>query len=294
MHEVLQQLISSLSVGSVYALVALGVALLSNILGLVNFAHGDLMVLGAYAMSLFTMSDSFVIAVAVGIASTAVAAVLLERVAFRPVRGASPTVLLLTSFAVSVILQNVFLVVFGGSPRPIPYPGWSGESVELAGLSIGYLDIVTLLTTALLLVLLRIFLYKTVLGLAMRATAEDFQATRAVGIPANAIVPVAFVISGALAGIAAVFWFSNSALVGANMGLSPVLKGFIAAILGGLGSLSGPVLGAFLLAFAEGFFQLVLPGSVLPYSEALVYSAVVVVLFLRPQGLLVRSVEQKA
>lgn len=294
MHEVAQQLVSALSEGSVYALVALGVALLSNILGLINFAHGDLMVLGAYVMSLFTSANSFGVAVAVGVVSTAVAAILLERVAFRPLRGASPTVLLLSSFAVSVILENVFLIVFGGTPRAIHYPDWVSAGFHVAGVSIGYLDVITFGTTVILLVALRLFLRGTVMGLAMRATAEDFEATRVVGIPANAIVPVAFLISGLLAGIAAVFWFANSSLVGSTFGLTPVLKGFIAAILGGIGSLSGPVLGAYLLAFVEGFFVLVLPDSAVPYSEALVYVVVILVLFLRPQGLLSRNVEQKA
>ncbi len=294
MQEILQQLVTALSAGAVYALVALGVALLSNILGLINFAHGDLMVLGAYAMTLPLLGGSFVLVALVGILVTALGAVILERIAFRPVRGASPTVLLLTSFAVSVVLQNVYLAAFGGPPRSIPYPEWTSHQLMVGDVAIRAFDLVTVGVTFAILAALALVLRRSVIGLAMRAAAEDFQATRIVGIPANTVVVAAFAVSGVLAGVAAIFWFSNAGLVGPNSGLSPVLKGFIAAILGGMGTLSGPVLGAFLLALAEGVFQVVLPTGALPYTDAFVFIVVIVVLFLRPQGLLSRRVVQKA
>jgi branched-chain amino acid transport system permease protein len=294
MHEIAQQFVSALAVGSVYALVALGIAVLYNILGLINFAHGELMVVSAYVMSLFTSPAVFGLVVVVGIIAASVATLALERVAFRPVRGAPATTLLLTSFAVSVILQNVCLAVFGGPPRPIPYPDWTRTDFEVAGISIGYFEVVTFVVTLLILGLLTLALRRTVIGIAWRAAAEDFPATRLVGIRANAVILVAFAVSGALAGIAAVFWFSNSGLVGATSGLAPVLKGFIAAILGGLGTLSGPVLGGFLLAALEAFFQIVLPTGALPYVDAFVFVVVIAVLFLRPQGLLTRVAVQKA
>lgn len=294
MHEIAQHAVSALSVGSVYALVALGIAVLYNILGLVNFAHGNLMVLPAYVMSLFASGAPFVVVVFTGIVGAIAAMLLLERVAFRPVRGAPPTTLLLSSFAVSVVLQNVYLATFGGPPRPIPYPGWTRSEFVVGGISIGYFDVVTFGVTLAILAGLTLALRRSVIGIAMRAAAEDFPATRLVGIRANSVIIAAFAVSGALAGVAAVFWFSNSALVQATSGLTPVLKGFIAAILGGLGTLTGPVLGGFVLAAVEAFFEVVLPSSAVPYADALVFVVVIAVLYVRPQGLLTRTAVQKA
>jgi len=289
MREAAQQTVSALSVGSVYALVALGIGILYNILRLVNFAHGDLLTLAAYVMSLYGHSVGFALVVVSGLGAATGAGLLLERVAFRPMRGAPPATLLLTSFAVSVILESVYLLVFGGPPRPIPYPSWTRAHFVVAGVSVGWMEVASLVTTMIVLVLLGLALRYTVLGLALRAAAEDFPITRLMGIRANVVILAAFAISGAVAGIAAVFWFANSALVGPTAGLTPVLKGFIAAILGGLGSLSGVVMGGFLLAGAEALFQAVLPASALPYVDALVFMIVILVLFVRPQGLLTRT-----
>jgi len=282
---------STLSSGGVYALVALGIAVLYSILRLVNFAHGELMVIGAYAMSVLSVSGVpfVVVAIAAPLAAMATALVL-ERLVFRPARGAPDTTLLLMSFTVSVILQNVLLFSFGGTPREIDFPGWMESSFSVGTAQVAWLDVATFGTVVVVLIALTLVLHRTVIGIALRAAAEDFEATRLMGIRANRVVVAAFAVSGAVAGIAAVFWFAKAGVIGPNEGTAPLLSGFIAAIIGGLGTLTGAVLGGFLLAFVEALFQTFLSGTYLPYANAFVFLVVIAVLLVRPGGLLNRDV----
>jgi branched-chain amino acid transport system permease protein len=290
MDMFLQQLVNALSLGGTYALLALGLAVVFSIMGLINFAHGELMTATGYGLCfalLFGMPFGLAVvaALAVGIALV----LLMERTAFRPVRGASGTTLLLTSFAVSAILRVLFQNFISARPQPVPMPMSLSGTLEIGGLHIGVIQAISILVTVIMLAGLNLFLRTTVLGRAMRAASEDFAIVRLMGIRANAVVATAFAISGLLAGVAGILWVAQRGSVDPLMGFLPVLKAFIAAIIGGLGSLSGAVAGGFLLGFIEVFLQAYLPESLLSYRDAFTILLVIAVLLFAPQGLLARK-----
>ncbi|WP_181257177.1 branched-chain amino acid ABC transporter permease [Pseudaminobacter soli (ex Li et al. 2025)] len=290
----LQQLVNALSLGGTYALLALGLAVVFSIMGLINFAHGELMTAAGYGMCFALIAGlPFGVAVIVAIVVAVVLVLLMERIAFRPVRGASGTTLLLTSFAVSAILRVLFQNFVSARPKPVPMPMSLSGTIEIAGLHIGIIQAISILMTVVMLVGLNIFLRTTVLGRAMRAASEDFAIVRLMGIRANAVVATAFAISGLLAGVAGVLWVAQRGSVDPLMGFLPVLKAFIAAIIGGLGSLSGAVAGGFLLGFIEVLLQAYLPENLLGYRDAFTILLVIGVLLFAPQGLLARKVALK-
>ncbi|MDH6230526.1 branched-chain amino acid transport system permease protein [Mesorhizobium soli] len=290
----LQQLVNALSLGGTYALLALGLAVVFSIMGLINFAHGELMTAAGYGMCFALIAGlPFGLAVIVAIAVAVVLVLLMERIAFRPVRGASGTTLLLTSFAVSAILRVLFQNFVSARPKPVPMPMSLSGTIEIAGLHIGIIQAISILMTVVMLVGLNIFLRTTVLGRAMRAASEDFAIVRLMGIRANAVVATAFAISGLLAGVAGMLWVAQRGSVDPLMGFLPVLKAFIAAIIGGLGSLSGAVAGGFLLGFIEVLLQAYLPENLLGYRDAFTILLVIGVLLFAPQGLLARKVALK-
>jgi branched-chain amino acid transport system permease protein len=290
MDMFLQQLVNALSLGGTYALLALGLAVVFSIMGLINFAHGELMTAAGYGLIFSIMLGvPFALALPAAVLVAMLLAVLMERVAFRSVRGASGTTLLLTSFAVSAIIRVLFQNVISARPMPVPIPMALSGTIEIAGLHLGIIQAISILVTILMLVGLNLFLHGTVLGRAMRAAAEDFAIVRLMGIRANAVVATAFAISGLLAGVAGVLWVAQRGSVDPLMGFLPVLKAFIAAIIGGLGSLSGAVAGGFLLGFAEVFLQAFLPENLLSYRDAFAIVLVIAVLLYAPQGLLARK-----
>lgn len=287
MEILFQQFVNALALGGTYALLALGLAMVFSVLGLINFAHGDLMTITGYAMFYaIGLGLGFPLAVVVGILAAVAAAVLMERVAFRPVRNASMATMLLTSFAISTILHMLFQNLISARPRAIPVPGWMIGSIDIGAFSIGTIQGISILSTAVLLVALSLFLRRSNIGIAMRAASLDFPVTRLMGINANAVIATAFGISGLLAGVAAVLWLAQRGSVDPLMGFLPVLKAFIAVVLGGLGSLSGAVVGGFVLAFIEVSLRAFLPESWIPFRESIALTLVIMLLLFRPEGLL--------
>jgi branched-chain amino acid transport system permease protein len=284
---VAQQIINAISLGGVYALLALGLAIVFSIVGLINFAHGELMTVSGYTLlASLLLGFPFPAAVIVAIASGALAAVAMERVAFRPMRGASITSLLLTSFAVSSLLKVVFQNGVSARPQAVAMPGWMSGALSFGDFTIGVGPAISIVVSVLALVALEIFLRRSMTGTAMRAAAEDFDVVRLMGIPAGRIIATAFLLSGLLAGLAAMLWVAQRASVDPMMGFTPVLKAFIAAVVGGLGSLPGAVAGGFLLGAIEVLLQATLPSALAPYRDAIVLSGVIAVLLVRPQGLI--------
>jgi branched-chain amino acid transport system permease protein len=261
-----------------------------SVLGLINFAHGELMTITGYAM-FFAIAAGipFPIAVILGIVAATLAAILMERIAFRPVRDANTATMLLTSFAVSTILHMLFQNLISARPKAIPVPDWMIGAINLGGLSIGVIQVMSISATTLLLLALTIFLRRSILGIAMRAASLDFPVTRLMGINANAVIATAFGISGLLAGVAGVLWLAQRGSVDPLMGFLPVLKAFIAVVLGGLGSLPGAVLGGFVLAFIEVSLRAFLPDDWLPFRESITLTLVIILLLVRPEGLLGRK-----
>jgi branched-chain amino acid transport system permease protein len=286
MTTVIQNIIDALALGSLYALFALGVALIFGIMRLVNFAHGELIMVAAYTLVL--VGDvPFVVKIGASILVAIVIALIMERVAMRPVRDSNPTTLLITSFAVSYLLQNLAILILGSTPRSGQVSGALSKSFQIGDLSISKLNVVTIVVTLALLGGLGLFLNRTAMGVQMRAAAENFRMARLLGVPANRVIATAFGISGLLAAIAAIFLVAQTGTVSPVVGLSPVLFAFMATVLGGLGSLYGAVVGGFLLGAASVALQALLPVEISGYRDAFLFGAVLLVLVLRPQGLIV-------
>ena len=282
-----QQVINAVSLGGVYALLALGLAIVFSIVGLINFAHGELITLAGYSLlAALLFGLPFPAAVLVAVCCAALAAVAMERIAFRPMRGASVTSLLLTSFAVSSLLKVVFQNGVSARPQAVAVPGWMSGAFSIGNFTIGVGPAISIVVSVLALIALELFLRRSVTGTAMRAAAEDFDVVRLMGIPANRIIATAFLLSGLLAGLAAMLWVASLASGDPLMGFTPVLKAFIAAVVGGLGSLPGAVAGGFLLGVTEVLLQAILPPALAPYRDAIVLSGVIALLLVRPQGLI--------
>jgi branched-chain amino acid transport system permease protein len=289
LHEFVQQCINGLSLGSTYALLALGLAMVFSIMGLINFAHGELLTIGGYVMWVLLDHDtSWAAVVPLTLVACVLAAVAMERVAFRPLRGASIATLLITSFAVSFLIQTALQIFISAEPEPILHTGWADASYSVGPYTIGRIQLVTAATTLGVLVLLTVFLRRTLLGISIRAAAEDFSAVRLMGVSANRVVISAFALSGLLAGIASLLYFAQAGAVDPGTGTPPVIKAFIAVTLGGLGSLTGAVLGGYLLGFTDQILQAVHSPTVLQFHDAIVLAVLVGILLLRPQGLIGR------
>ncbi|MCU0910122.1 MAG: branched-chain amino acid ABC transporter permease [Rhodobacteraceae bacterium] len=286
MDLILQQMVNAVSLGGIYALLALGLAVVFSIVRLINFAHGEVMTVAGYGIWIALASAwPVAAAVALGLAVAILAAVSMERVAFRAMRGADVTTLLITSFAVSEIIKVLFQNGISARPVPVVLPAWMSGTLDLGPVRIGVIALISILTVALSLVLLSVFLRRTVMGLAMRAAAEDFPVVRLMGLRANHVIALAFAVSGILAGVAAVLWVAQRGSVDPLMGAAPVLKAFIATVLGGLGSLTGAVIGGFVVGAVEVCLQGFLPQSLLPYREAISLALIIAVLVWRPDGL---------
>lgn len=293
MEYALQQTLNALSIGGEYALLALGLAIIFSVMGLVNFAHGELIALGGYAMY-FTMlfaGPPVALLIPICVIAAMLAAVAFDQVAFKPVRNAPPTTGLLTAFGVSIIIQNILVIFVATRARPVPTPDWMRGNIMMGNISVPVLQLLEFVVTCLALAGLLLLLNRTNMGLAMRAAARDFVAVRMMGIRANRVIMTAFAVSGALAGIAAVFIISRRGAVDPFMGFIPLLKAFVACVLGGFGSLLGALVGGLVLGCLEVFLQSVLPSHIAGYRDAFVFLLVGMVLVLKPEGLVGKRVE---
>jgi branched-chain amino acid transport system permease protein len=281
----LQNAINAMSLGGLYSLVALGVALIFGVMGFINFAHGELLMIGGYVL-IYVAPTNWLEAVPATVAVVVVAALLMERIAFRPVRGASPTTLLITSFAVSYFLQNLALLTVGTLPRSVNFPPSVSMSIAVGGLSIPRLAIADIVTALVLLTALGALLKWTLIGTQMRAAAQDFEMARLLGVRANRVIAFAFALSGLLAAAVSLLFVAQVGIVTPTMGVAPALVGFVATVLGGMRSLVGAAIGGFLLGVATIVAESELPPNLSSYRDAFVFGAVILVLLVRPQGLL--------
>jgi len=288
MEYVLQQGLNALAFGAEYALVALGLAVIFSIMGLVNFAYGEIIATAAYsvllavALGLASPVAAIVLAVAMGI----LASVLLERVAFRPVRNAPLTTGLLSAFGVSIILQNLFQLLISPRPQAVPLLNGLNQTLMIGPYAVSSLQLMQLGTAIIAGGGLVLFLRHSTIGIAMRAAAGDFSTVRLQGIRANRVIAAAFALSGALAGIAAVFILARRGSVAPDMGFGLVLKAFVACVIGGFGSLAGAALGGLVLGFIEVGLLVALPSEYGGIKETLTYCIVIALLLLRPEGLI--------
>lgn len=280
--------IDTLALGSLYALMSLGLVLVYGILKLVNFAYGEYIMFGGYMLWAFgTMTNlPWYVTAIIAILLTALLAYVSEIVAFRPVRNHSADALLVTSFAVSILLQNGALISVSPRSKAVPLPDLFAQTVSFFGITTPIRNLIMIATVIVLLLALSLLMRKTVLGIAMRAAAEDFITARLMGVPANLVISSAFILSGLIAGVTVFFWTGRTGAVNPTMGAAPLLVAFVAVVVGGMNSLPGAVLGGYLYAIFFNVLGLTLPAGLTSYREAIMFLVVIIFLLLRPEGIL--------
>lgn len=284
----IQQLINALGLGSQYALMAVGLAMVFAVMRLINFAHGTVMMASAYIGLLLLQHGLPFPAVALGaIVGAAVLGVLIERIAYRPVRGAPDVALLLNSFAVAVFLENLAILLFSPRSRPFPMPALLTQVLHPGGnLFLPSIHLWAFGGALVALGALAFFVTRTRLGTAMRAAAENPTAAQLLGIEIGKVTTLAFAIGSAMAGLAVLFWTAHVGTINPTMGFEPVLKAFVACVIGGFGTIPGAVLGGYLLGALEVLLQGSLPSTIVGYRDAMVYGILILILLVRPGGIL--------
>ncbi len=292
---IFQTAISALSFGSFYALGALGIGLLFSVLRLINFAHGDFITIGGYA--LIVPSSAVVATLSIGgfhpallaiciIVLVTFVALLSYFVVFQHVQNSSPATMMIVSFALGYVLQNVIVMIYEGRPKAVNlFPELTGPIQIAEGVSVPLLQLVIIAVTWLLLVALVLFFRRTTAGVQMRAAAEDFRMARMLGVRGKRLIALAFILSGLLAGIMSLLFVTQKGVLMYNMGLSIMLFFFIATVIGGMGSLIGAVVGGYAVGIASVVLSAVLPEDVRPFRDACVFLLVIIILLWRPQGL---------
>ncbi|TFD67738.1 branched-chain amino acid ABC transporter permease [Cryobacterium ruanii] len=296
MNYILQQLVNGLALGSIYALLAIGLTMVYGILRLINFAHGDLMMLGAYVSSIFISATVVPILFAVMIPTLlmAVMGLIVERTAYKPLRGAPEVAMLITSLGVSRLIQNSTVLALSPQPRAFSLPGDLTKTMNVGGIRFTQLDVLTFALVIVLMVLLTLYINRSKTGMAMRASSENLQAARLIGINVNWAIGAAFVLGSALAGTAGFLWASRYGIIDPFMGFLPGVKAFVAAVIGGIGSIRGAVVGGVLLGVAEIGFVGFLPPEFSGYRDAFVFTLLLIVLLVRPNGLFGASEVERA
>ena len=303
MSTILQHTVDAVALGSLYALTALGIGLIFGVMRLINFAHGDFIMVGAFSLVVPSSAATSTLLIGAWPAPLLIAgvcgvvillALATERLAFRPVRQADPAVLLITSFAVSFFLQHAVIAIHGGRPKSANIWPDLMDSLTVGGVRIPQLQLVTIVVTLVLLAVLVLFLKRTAIGVAMRAASEDFLMARLLGIRANHVIAAAFAISGLLAAVVSLLYVAQTSVLSFQMGVPLVLFAFIATVVGGMGNLVGAVLGGYVVGIGSVFFQVILPEAWRSNRDVWVYALVLLILLFRPSGLLrSRSMEEK-
>ena len=289
----LSYLINGISLGSVYAIIALGYTMVYGIARMLNFAHGDVIMVGGFTVFTIvtTMGGSPVVGILASVVVCTVLGVTIERVAYRPLRDASPLAVLITAIGVSYLLQNVALLIFGSNARQftsvITVP-----ALKLAGgkLSISSVTIVTILSCIVIMAALMTFINKTKMGQAMLAVSEDRGAATLMGINVNRTISVTFAIGSALAAVAGVLLCSAYPSLSPYTGSMPGIKAFVAAVFGGIGSIPGAFIGGILLGIIENLAKAYISSQL---SDAIVFSVLIIVLLVRPTGILGKKMTEK-
>jgi branched-chain amino acid transport system permease protein len=292
----LSQIANGLILGSMYALIAIGFSMIYGIVRLINFAHGDIFTIGAFATlaSIAVIQAPFPVVLAIVLVVGAGVGLLIERAAFRPMRGAPQVTGFIASLAVSIIIENLAVLTVSAQPRTFAVPAYLNQLVPLGGLNVRMIDIAIVLLAIVLMIALVLFVRFTKIGVALRATAENSAVARLMGININRMIGIAFAIGSALAAVAGLMWGTKYGQISPLMGVLPGLKAFVAAVIGGVGSITGAVLGGYVLGMAEVLFVGLLPPEYSGYRNAFVFGALILVLLVMPNGILGRSTEQRA
>lgn len=288
--EIITTVINGLSLGGIYAMIALGYTMVYGIAKMLNFAHGDIIMVGGYTILVFmNLSGQPLIAIAAAVVCCIILGVFIEKVAYKPLRGASPLAVLITAIGVSYFLQSLAQIIFGSAPKMV-------NIVEMGTITIGSLKIqmysvVTLLCTIIVMTALTLFVKYTQTGRAMVAVSEDKGAAQLMGINVNRIITITFAIGSALAALAGLFYLLKAPNISSTFGSAPGIKAFTAAVIGGIGSIPGAMLGGVLLGVIENVVAKI--PQLNTYIDAIEFSILILILLVRPTGFLGKKRREK-
>ncbi|HZK00767.1 MAG TPA: branched-chain amino acid ABC transporter permease [Tissierellaceae bacterium] len=293
-QEFLQHMTNGISLGSLYALIAIGYTMVYGILRLINFAHGDIFMIGAYLTYYgitYTPIPWYIVFILAPIL-TGILGMILERLAYKPLREAPKITILISAIGASFLLQNLGILVFGGRPKAFPIPAIFQHVVKIGGVSIGYINFVIPTVTIILLLALNFVIHKTRTGMAMRALSKDYEAASLMGININRTISITFFIGSLLAAMGGIMWGIKYPQLMPHMGVLPGLKCFIAAVVGGIGNVTGAVLGGFILGLGEILIIAFLP-RLTGYRDAFAFVLLIVILLFKPTGLMGKKTAEK-
>jgi branched-chain amino acid transport system permease protein len=281
-----QQLINGISLGSLYGIIAIGYTMVYGILRLINFAHGDVMMMGCffayYGILMFSLpwQFSFIIAIAL----TAILGIIIDRGAYRPVRKAPRISALITAIGVSFLLENAGIVVFGGRQKAFFRPEMFDHIITFHGIRFLNLAIYVPIITLTLLVIILLIIYRTKVGRAMRCISHDMETTRLMGVDVNRVIAITFAMGSAAAAAGGILWALKYPQINPLMGIIPGLKAFVAAVLGGIGNVGGAMIGGLILGLAEIMLVAIRP-DLSGYRDAIAFGILIIILLFRPTGL---------
>ncbi len=297
MDQFLQHMTNGISLGSLYALIAIGYTMVYGILRLINFAHGDIFMLGVYLTFygiVFTPIPWYIIFLLAPII-TGLIGLLLERLAYKPLRGSPRITILISAIGASFLLQNLGILVFGGRPKAFPTPAILERVLEFGQsgqIKVALVNFIIPIVTLVLLMGLNFFIKKTRTGMAMRALSKDYEAASLMGININLIISITFFIGSLLAAMGGIMWGVKYPQLIPHMGVIPGLKCFIAAVIGGIGDITGAVLGGFILGLGEILLIAFLP-SLSGYRDAFAFVLLIIILLVKPTGLMGERIAEK-
>ncbi len=280
--------LNGLSLGGIYAMIALGYTMVYGIAKMLNFAHGDIIMVGGYTILLFTAINP-IVAIIAAVVFCIIVGVVVEKVAYKPLRGASPLAVLITAIGISYLLQSLAQLIFGSSPKFVKI--FELGFLKIGEISINYSTIITLVCSLVVMISLNLFVKFTKTGRAMIAVSEDKGAAQLMGVSVNTIIMITFAIGSALAALAGLFFLLKSPTIMPTFGSLPGIKAFTAAVIGGIGSIPGAMVGGLLLGIIECFAQSF--PIIAPYTDAIEFSILIVILLVRPTGLLGKKRREK-
>ena len=286
MQYAISILLSGISVGGQYALIAIGYTMVYGILRLINFAHGDVFMVAGLMGIYFSASLPFTVSIPLMILLTVALGFIIERVAYKPLRSAPRMSVMISAIGVSYLLQNVATYVTGGQPMTYPVIPGLASTINVAGTQTKWVVIITPILVIVLVLALTQLINHTKIGMAMRAVSKDFETSQLMGIKINSVISVTFVIGSALAAVGSVLFFTNYQSIYPTVGAMPGLKAFVAAVFGGIGNIPGAVIGAFIIGICETIIK-GLPSSwdVSVFSDAFTFALLIVILVFKPTGL---------
>ena len=285
MEFIISVLLSGIAVGGQYALIAIGYTMVYGILRLINFAHGDVFMVAGLMGIYFAATMPLYIALPLVIIMTVVLGFVIERVAYKPLRSAPRMSVMISAIGVSYLLQNTATYVTGGQPMTYPTIPFLGDTITIAGTPIKWVVILTPFLVVALVIVLTQLINHTKIGMAMRAVAKDFETSQLMGIKINSVISATFVIGSALAAVGSMLYFTTYPAIVPTSGAMPGLKAFVAAVFGGIGSIPGAVIGAFLIGICENFVKILPFEGATTFVDAFTFALLIIVLVFKPTGL---------